>query len=443
MPTSTTYPGVYVEEDASPSISISNSPTAVPVFIGKFRHVDGSAPPAGKCVRINSWLDFSSRFSFEPQVSVELTSSETKAGINAYHYESGCTCAHNASVDVQTYFQNGGGPCYILNVDYKDANQLHKIANSIEQAGDITLLVSTYRHVEERDAIYTSLDALLGAGKGYFLIADSTDGKEKPSAKTDHKAVYYPKLVTNYRSERPAKDSAIAVTGYKDATHKNGNEVTTLDKLEAVNPSLHAEVSEKIDQALASPVSLPPSAAIAGIYADTDRQRGVWKAPANVALTGVTEVAAISDDEQGVINDAGINVIRRFADRGIVVWGARTAAGTAANGDTNWRYVPVRRLFDSAERDIRRTMRTMVFEPNNELTWQKVRSAIEHYLHGLWTQGALLGERAEDAYSVQIGLNVTMTADQIAQGQMIATVRMAAVRPAEFIVLQFTQNMAS
>jgi phage tail sheath protein FI len=194
---------------------------------------------------------------------------------------------------------------------------------------------------------------------------------------------------------------------------------------------------------LALPVLLPPSAAIAGIYCDTDRQRGVWKAPANVALSGVTDVVSVSDAEQGIMNDAGINVIRRFSDRGIVVWGARTAAGTAANSDVNWRYVPVRRLFDSAERDIRRTMQTMVFEPNNELTWEKVRSAIEHYLHRLWTQGALLGAKAEEAYSVQIGLNVTMTAEQIAQGQMIATVRMAAVRPAEFIVLQFTQKMAS
>ena len=124
-----------------------------------------------------------------------------------------------------------------------------------------------------------------------------------------------------------------------------------------------------------------------------------------------------------------------------MVWGARTLA--AATGDTSWRYIPVRRLFNSAERDIKKTMQTMVFEPNSQPTWEKVRSAIENYLYHLWTQGAFAGATAKDAYFVQIGLNVTMTQDQINQGQMIATVGMAAVRPAEFIILQFTQNMAS
>jgi phage tail sheath protein FI len=109
----------------------------------------------------------------------------------------------------------------------------------------------------------------------------------------------------------------------------------------------------------------------------------------------------------------------------------------------SWRYVSVRRLFNSAEADIKKAMQNFVFEPNNQPTWEKVRNACENYLYGLWKQGALVGTTPKQAYNVQIGLNVTMSADQIAQGQMIVTVGMAAVRPAEFIILQFTQNMAS
>jgi phage tail sheath protein FI len=159
------------------------------------------------------------------------------------------------------------------------------------------------------------------------------------------------------------------------------------------------------------------------------------------SVTGVDTL--VSDDGQGSMNDAGINVIRYFPNRGAVVWGARTLAGNSGNSDTSWRYIPVRRLFNSAERDISKALRTMMFEPNNQPTWEKVRSAIENYLHGVWMQGALMGTTPKEAYFVQIGLNITMTPEQVAQGQMITTVGMAAVRPAEFIILKFTQYMDS
>jgi phage tail sheath protein FI len=101
----------------------------------------------------------------------------------------------------------------------------------------------------------------------------------------------------------------------------------------------------------------------------------------------------------------------------------------------------VRRLFNTVERDARATLRTMVFEPNNAPTWEAVRSALDHYLFALWRKGALQGETPAQAYFVQIGLGATMTPDDVADGRMIAKVGMAAVRPAEFIVLQFTQDM--
>ncbi|MFM0742107.1 phage tail sheath C-terminal domain-containing protein, partial [Paraburkholderia xenovorans] len=177
---------------------------------------------------------------------------------------------------------------------------------------------------------------------------------------------------------------------------------------------------------------------VAGIYCMVDRTRGVWKAPANVAIpSNYVPVTYVTDDLQGTYNTGkAINMIRAVDSRGPVVWGARTLSDT-----TDWRYVPVRRLFDSAERDISTSMQTMMFEPNNQPTWEKVRTAITNYLHNLWRNGALAGATETDAYFVAIGENVTMTAQDIADGKMIAQVGMAAVRPAEFIVLQFTQNM--
>ena len=121
----------------------------------------------------------------------------------------------------------------------------------------------------------------------------------------------------------------------------------------------------------------------------------------------------------------------------MVVWGARTQ-----QNDDNWRYIPVRRLFDTAERDIKKAMRPVVFEPNSAPTWSRVWSAIDTYLYGIWQRGGLAGNSAEEAYFVRIGKGVTMTEEDINQGKMIVQVGMAAVRPAEFIILQFTQNMS-
>ncbi|WP_315861863.1 phage tail sheath C-terminal domain-containing protein [Yersinia ruckeri] len=148
----------------------------------------------------------------------------------------------------------------------------------------------------------------------------------------------------------------------------------------------------------------------------------------------------VDNQRQGTMNANGVNIIRSFSDRGFVVWGARTAAG--GSDDINWRYIPVRRLFNSAERDIRQALRAALFETNNQPTWMRAKSAVDNYLYALWQRGALLGTRPEEAYFVQIGQGITMSEDDIKQGKMIMMIGLAAVRPAEFIILQFTQDVA-
>lgn len=190
-------------------------------------------------------------------------------------------------------------------------------------------------------------------------------------------------------------------------------------------------------------VVLPPSAAVAGVYARVDREQGVWKAPANAGLMAVLgPVAKITDDEQDRLNvdpTAGksINAIRSFTGKGTLVWGARTLAGN----DNEWRYVSVRRLFITIEESSRKATAFAVFEPNDATTWLKVKAMIESYLYGLWERGALAGAKPEAAYFVRVGLGTTMTPQDVLEGRMVVEIGVAAVRPAEFIILRFSHKL--
>lgn len=190
-------------------------------------------------------------------------------------------------------------------------------------------------------------------------------------------------------------------------------------------------------------VVLPPSAAMAGIYARVDRQRGVWKAPANVSLSAVIgptiKITHGDQEDLNVDSTAGksINAIRAFTGKGTLVWGARTLAGN----DNEWRYIPVRRLFILIEESIQKSTAFAVFEPNDATTWLKVKGMIESYLYSLWERGALAGPTPESAYYVSVGLGKTMTTQDILEGRMNIEVGVAAVRPAEFIILRFSHKL--
>jgi len=190
-------------------------------------------------------------------------------------------------------------------------------------------------------------------------------------------------------------------------------------------------------------ITLYPSSAMAGVYARVDFTRGVWKAPANVSFRLVRKpVKAVTAEQQENMNvDAtsgkSINVIRNFAGKGIIVWGARTLAGN----DNEWRYVPVRRLFIFVEESVKKATEFVVFEPNDANTWLRTKSMIENFLTGLWRDGALAGAKPEDAFFVKVGLGETMTSLDILEGRMNVEIGMAAVRPAEFIILKFSHKL--
>ncbi len=169
----------------------------------------------------------------------------------------------------------------------------------------------------------------------------------------------------------------------------------------------------------------------------------VWKAPANISLNSViSPTVPISDADQQSLNvdvNAGksINAIRTIPGRGTLIWGARTLAGN----DNEWRYVAVRRFFNMVEASVKKSTAWVVFEPNAAPLWTKVKHMIENYLIQKWREGALMGAKAEHAFFVNIGLGQTMTAQDIAEGRMIVEIGMAAVRPAEFIILKLIHKM--
>ncbi|EPH7221838.1 phage tail sheath subtilisin-like domain-containing protein [Serratia ureilytica] len=435
MATDTTVPGVYIEEDASPAMSVSAGATAVPLFVARFTPSDKKL--AGAITRIGSWLDYTTLFDSNVPSSARVTVTSTPDGENKYTYQIKDTevVDQSASVALRLYFQNGGGPCYLYPLQKADDQaKLAALPGLIDEVGAITLLACPEPDEAYRTAVYAALAASLNQHKGYFLLADSSDSVVPSGVSSSSQvAVYYPNLVMPYT--RTLDDNQVAITGY---TAGSDTTIATLADLRKANADFAGEIDKALAEKRDVPLSLPPSALMAGVYNKTDGERGVWKAPANVVLNGVSDVSVrVTNEQQAELNPRGINVIRHFSDRGLVVWGSRTQ-----KDDDDWRYIPVRRLFDAAERDIKKALQPMVFEPNSQPTWKRVQAAIDNYLHRLWQQGALAGNKAEEAYFVRVGKDITMTQDEINQGKMIIQVGMAAVRPAEFIILKFTQDMS-
>lgn len=381
------YPGVYVNESASLSLSISASETAVPVIFTEADIKLKNPERTGSLLfRVESWADAQNLLKdYE-----SYDKFETKDGPAAANTKISLLYAV-----LRSYFDNGGGHCYVGQIS-NDAKLRSALSADIQGQHDITLLVQS-------GVPDPSFNSVAGDLKEYFTILDAPQSYQElatyTNAKSAYKAAYFPWLIAPAYFILPPENRPV-------------------------------------------PYPLPPSGAIAGIYCKTDRTRGVWKTPANVALAGgLVPAVNVSDSQQGKYNDlhaSAINMIRKFRNGDTLVWGGRTGDITS-----DWRYIAVRRLFKAAETDIKAAMQQVVFEPNAPATWEIVRAAIDNYLHKLWQQGGLFGDKPEDAYFVRVGKGITMSDSDIKDGKMVVRVGIAAVRPAEFIILEFSQMTAS
>lgn len=461
----TTYrtPDVYVEEISVFPPSVAEVETAIPAFIGytafatKKMTNDLILVPT----KIYSLKEFESYFGFQHEDAIAVTVGSDTLGNVTFTSLTEPTLYYILYYSVKMFFENGGGQCYIVSVG------TYQTAHTIDLKGDTgTDLASMYGLQDGLDKValydeptlivipeavkltstdYTTLAqaVLLQCNTlgDRFAIFDLFDGGNKDADLSVNRgyfgnnnlkygAVYFPfiKTTMNFMVE----ESSVTVT----YTGGSG----TLDTLKNTKTSVYNFVKAELKNHF---VVLPPSGAVAGAYATTDKNRGVWKAPANLSLASVIEpVVKLDNAHQDLMNvdaDTGksINAVRAFAGKGTLVWGARTLAGN----DNEWRYVPVRRFFNMVEESVKKSTYWAVFEPNDANTWVKVRGMIENYLTQKWRDGALAGATTKDAFFVRCGLGVTMTAQDILEGRMNVEIGMAVVRPAEFIILKFSHKL--
>jgi hypothetical protein len=182
-------------------------------------------------------------------------------------------------------------------------------------------------------------------------------------------------------------------------------------------------------------VNAPPSGHTCGIYARTDTEVGVHKAPANAVVAQAQALQrTITQSQQDILNPKGINVIRAFPGRGIRIWGARTISS-----DPAWKYLNVRRLFIFLEQSIDNATQYAVFEPNDVPLWERLRGSVTAFLTTQWRNGMLQGRTVEQSFFVRVGLGETMTQDDIDNGRVIMLIGVAPVKPAEFVIFRITQ----
>lgn len=460
MATSQT-PGIYIEEVSMLPASVVSVATAIPVFIGYTQQAQLAESGDLHLIsqKLYSLLEYEQYFGLpfsEKGISVSLDASvpanmQAKATIKkpspyAMYYA------------LQLFFANGGEACYIVSVGTYMVNpvirqaDLKKGLKAIETVHEITLVVFPDAiHVKTAAAyygIYKDAMQLCAKGKDKFTVLDvwmaanpADDNinvlRNYDFGATDvlrYAAVYYPMLLTLQTYSYNEVNVKVKAKG---DSSMNG----TLAQLLTTSSTAYQVAKNAIGQLQ---LLMPAAPAVAGIYAQVDNTRGVWKAPVNVDISLVARpFKSITDTEQKGLNvDAttgkSINAIRSFMGRGnAIIWGARTLAGN----DNEWRYVPVRRFFMMAEVSVKLAMVAFFFEPNDNATWVKLKLMIENYLVLLWRSGAIQGNKPQDAFFVNIGLGLTMTAQDISEGRMIVQIGISAIRPAEFIIMQIVQQM--
>lgn len=466
-------PDVYVKEIKVFPPSVAEVESAIPAFIGYTEKAtrDAANDLLNKPTLIYSLTEFEQYFGgpWTQQLNVAVT---TRPDLSKQSLVVGePALEYFLYHSLKLFFDNGGGKCYIVSVGpYKaaaafvDAAELTAGLATVAAEDEPTLLVIP-EAVRLGYAQYSALAqamllqcftlgdrfAILDVYDGYKtptanVAVSGTENKLVPAANRDawavdidrlkYGAAYYPFVRTTINPAVTAAEDNVTVT-------IDGGAGVLLNTLKA-GATQNMENYNAAKLALSKFfLTLPPSGAVAGVYAYTDTNRGVWKAPANMPLSDVLEpVVKLDAAQQGPLNvdttsGKSINALRAFAGKGTLVWGARTLAGN----DNEWRYVSVRRFFNMVEESVKKSTYWAVFETNDANTWVKVRGMIEAYLTQKWREGALAGARPQDAFFVRCGLGTTMNAQDILEGRMNVEIGMAVVRPAEFIILKFSHKM--
>lgn len=450
MPTAP-RPGREVEEVSRSANFVHEVHTALPAFIGHTararRSVSGDLRL--RPTHVTSLAEYQQLFGgpHTPDIHIQLTSQGP--GFTAAVAPLAGYLLFDA---LKLFFSNGGQSCVVVSVaSYAVAIQLDTLSAGLDAVATDdgpTLLACPDAVRLPADAHGSLVQAMLlqcSVVKNRFAILDFLGGDAWPDATTlqthrallgtqhlMHGAAYYPSLCT---SDTPV------------VKRNKSNIKVSIDGAVPVLLGTLFRTQRKAYQAaqaalLSVPVLVPPSGAVAGVYARTDAERGVWKAPANVAVAGVLRPQVMVDDTRQALlirdnSGKGVNPIRSFSGRGTLVWGARTLAGN----NNDWRYVPVRRFVNMVQASITASTTWVVFEAHQPTTWDRLRALIENYLLLKWRDGALLGSKPEHAYFVHCGLGSTMTEEDILAGRLLVQIGMAVTRPVEFVVLNIDYQL--
>jgi phage tail sheath protein FI len=394
MTVNITYPGVYIEELPVKGHPIPGVSTSLTAFVDFF-----ASGPLHKATPVASFAEFTRIF----------------GGLDA---------RSEASYALQQFFLNGGSQASVVRVsaaheptsaEWKNSEGAEAILGGGDEAGGIYALRGTGLNLlclpaaanlsaNNLKRVYEAAIQFCNEERA-FLIVDIP-----PDVDTTTKAVHW-------------LDAA-----NPDAIMRDKNAAVYFPRLLVPDP-LNKEL----------PRNVGASGTMAGLYARTDAEQGVWKAPAgaNAALHGVTLVAQISDNDNGKINPLAINALRNLPNYGNVCWGARTLAGSDADA-SDWKYIPVRRLTLFIEESIYRGTQWVVFEPNDEPLWAMMRLQVGAFMQSLFRQGAFPGRTPKDAYFVQCD-RTTITQDDLDQGVVNVIIGLAPLKPAEFIIIRIQQ----
>lgn len=422
-------PGVYVEEVPPLARPIAGVGTSTPGFIGivpdeinlparpsdsdtkeikdkGFKYVKFSVSKEAQvntAYQITSWNQYTKLFGDFVGDSALAAVNDNKAVVD--------NGQRNLAHAIYGFFNNGGSSCYVIRITKEtDLPQaLAKLAAKDEitmvaapgivSSTAYTAITAHCENLRDRVAIFDSAETDGSFEKGDFsnlknVISDRNKiGRPQNST---YSAVYFPWL--------QVFDPASSL-------------IHTIDK-----------GNERI--------YVPPSGHIAGIYARSDSTRGVFKAPANEALQGVTGLRyLLSKEDQGSLNDVGVNVIRHLTGA-FRVWGARTVGGDA-NGE--YRYISTRRYFNYLRESIDRGTQFVVFEPNSPMLWERIKRTIEDFLLREWRSGALFGTTPKDAFFIKCDAS-TNPSEVREAGQVVTEIGVAIVKPAEFVIFRIQQT---
>jgi phage tail sheath protein FI len=381
-------PDIYIEEVSGGTRPIQAVGTSTAGFVGV---APDPTARLNEAVPINNWSQFVREFIPEGATSTALSNA------------------------VFGFFQNGGHRCYVVNVG---------TAQSIAGGGRNRTGLDVLEEIDEIAIVaapgYTSASAYDAVLTHCEKTGDRVAILDSPEVVPDINLLT--RVATTASTGSPQETDAGA--GVRPRQSEAGYGAFYYPWITIRDPLSPNDI-----------INVPPSGHLAGIWARSDADRGVHKAPANEIVRGALNVTyRLTRDEQGELNQVGVNCIRLFAREGIRVWGARTLAA----GSSEWRYLNVRRLFNMIEESIADSTRWIVFEPNDRTLWKSIRRDVSAFLTLVWRDGALMGRVPEEAFFVKCD-EETNPPEVIDAGMVVTLIGIAPVKPAEFIVFRISQ----